>query len=94
MLAYRGLGLYSHGQDCIPTIFSLFEAIFSPFAAILETFIFFVLGPLVGPLCSAGCTVGPKRKSCQWQAGTTFTLVINLNSELLAGLPCSNPVMQ
>ena len=43
---------------------------------------------------SAGCAVGPKRKSCQWQTGTTFTLVINLNSELLAGLPCSNPVMQ
>ena len=42
---------------------------------------------------SAGCAVGPKRKSCQWQAGT-FTLVINLNNKFLASLLCSNPVMQ
>ena len=40
MLAYRGLGLYSHGQDGLPTIFSLFAAIFSPFAAILEKLFF------------------------------------------------------
>ena len=58
MLAYRGLRLYSHGQDGLPTIFSLFAAIFSPFAAILEKFNFFVLGPLVGPQCTVQCTVG------------------------------------
>ena len=45
MFACGGLELYFHGQEGL-------AAIFSPFAAILEKFIFFVLGPLVGPLCT------------------------------------------
>ena len=45
MFACGGLELYFHGQEGL-------AAIFSPFAAILEKFSFFVLGPLVGPLCS------------------------------------------
>ena len=47
MFACGGLELYFHGQEGL-------AAIFSPFAAILEKFIVFVLGPLVGPLCSGG----------------------------------------
>ena len=50
MFACGGLELYFHGQEGL-------AAIFSPFAAILEKFIFFVLGPLVGPLCTVHCFV-------------------------------------
>ena len=50
MFACGGLELYFHGQEGL-------AAIFSPFAAILEKFIVFVLGPLVGPLCIAQCPI-------------------------------------
>ena len=55
MFACGGLELYFHGQEGL-------TAIFSPYAAILEKFIFFVLGPLVGPLCTVQWARKWKRK--------------------------------